>query len=280
MADIYGTKGNDELTGQNVNDRVFGWARGGNANSPSGNDYLRGGFGYDKVIGGTGNDTLYGDYGGDSKYGTGLDKKRNDLLDGGTGNDYLFGDDSNDTLYGGYGNDYLDGGEGSDTLYGGAGNDKLYETGVSGTNYLDGGYGDDSLTGSDARDYLVGGSGNDTLNALYNDDTLVGGAGVDEFYVPSQYGTYTTTILDFSVADETIITGGFGPYLTPSSIITPEQLAFGTAASEPDDRFVYNLQTGELTFDSDGSGAFPQEKFAFLSPGLALTYQDIYVGLP
>jgi Ca2+-binding RTX toxin-like protein len=47
MAVTFGTTGSDTRTGTGVSDTIFGWARGGNATSPSGNDTLNGGGGND-----------------------------------------------------------------------------------------------------------------------------------------------------------------------------------------------------------------------------------------
>ena len=103
MAIIYGTTGSDRRNGTQGNDTIYGWARGGNASSPSGNDALNGLAGNDTLYGGDGNDTVDG---GDG----------NDYLDSGYGNDTLYGRDGNDTLYGRDGSDTLTGGPGADTF--------------------------------------------------------------------------------------------------------------------------------------------------------------------
>ncbi len=92
MAIIFGTTGPDRRNGNSVNDTIYGWAEGGNANSPSGNDTLNGFDGNDDLFGGTGNDSLNGGAG-------------NDTLDGGRGNDTLNGGAGTDTLIGSIGND-------------------------------------------------------------------------------------------------------------------------------------------------------------------------------
>jgi len=73
-----GTKGADDLTMSDGNDRVF--ARGGDdtVDGGAGNDRLRGGRGHDELSGGEGNDRLRG----------GQD---DDYLDGGEGDDYING---------------------------------------------------------------------------------------------------------------------------------------------------------------------------------------------
>lgn len=66
MATKYGTKNPDLINGTNQNDNIFGWAKGGNANSQSGEDTLHGAGGNDKVSGGTANDILSGGAGEDT----------------------------------------------------------------------------------------------------------------------------------------------------------------------------------------------------------------------
>ncbi len=72
---IYGTSGNDTLTGNAYNNCIYGYA---------GDDSLYGSGGHDKLYGGSGNDSLYGGDGNDCLYGgSGFD-----YLDGGPGTDY------------------------------------------------------------------------------------------------------------------------------------------------------------------------------------------------
>jgi VCBS repeat-containing protein len=88
-------------------------------NAGNGNDVVYGTGGEDTLSGGNGNDLVYGLDGHDSLYGD----NGNDSLYGGAGSDVLHGDNGNDLLDGGTGNDVLDGGNGNDTLTGGAGAD-------------------------------------------------------------------------------------------------------------------------------------------------------------
>ena len=168
MAVIYGTQGPDTRNGTKGNDTIYGWARGGNASSPSGNDTLNGAFGNDTVFGGTGNDSLLGGLGQDNLYG-------------GLGNDSVKGDDGNDKLYGEAGSDFLGGGKGNDSLYSGAGDDTLY----GGPN------GNDFLFGGEGNDKLFGEAGNDTLNGGLGIDTLNGGTGNDTYIIDGTFGSST-----------------------------------------------------------------------------------------
>ncbi|MDP2902406.1 MAG: hypothetical protein Q8N96_04785 [Methylovulum sp.] len=88
------------------------------------------------------------------------------ILNGGNGDDVLTGNVRNDTISGGAGNDTLNGGNGNDKLDGGADKDKLN-----------------------------GGKGN---------DVLIGGAGKDSFIFNTALIGNIDTLVDFSVADDTL----------------------------------------------------------------------------
>jgi len=156
------------------------------------------------------------------------------LLSGGGGNDILWGQDGNDTLWGGAGNDTLNGGAGNDKLSGGAGND-----------------------------ILSGGAGN---------DILTGGAGKDTFKFESlTYGI--DSITDFvSGADRlqlaqaelsellTEMRNSGGPLSAPRFVANDTGVA-----TDANQRIIYNLKTGALYYDYDGSGSGVAVQFATLS---------------
>ncbi len=102
----------NQLIGQDGNDRLIGGQGDDKLLGNEGNDRLLGRRGDDEVFGGAGDDRLSGDRGAD-------------VLDGGEGNDRLFGNRGEDVLIGGAGQDVLKGGAGADILDGGAGNDLL-----------------------------------------------------------------------------------------------------------------------------------------------------------
>ncbi len=83
-----------------------------NIEGGSGNDTITGDDNNNKLWGGVGNDILYGG-------------KGNDVLNGDGGNDILYGGDGNDTLNGGEGNDTLYGGKGADVFNGGGNEDTV-----------------------------------------------------------------------------------------------------------------------------------------------------------
>lgn len=91
---IYGTTGNDTITGTASDDVIYGLA------------------GNDTLYGEVGNDTLYGDAGADTLKG----RDGNDIMYGGADVDYLEGGNGDDILFGGLGADTLKGSAGVDTF--------------------------------------------------------------------------------------------------------------------------------------------------------------------
>jgi len=79
----------------------------------------RGGFGDDNLTGTNGNDRIFGFFGDDTM--DGLDGR--DLLSGGLGDDIIDGGAGNDVIFGGLGHDIMTGGEGDDLISGGLGTD-------------------------------------------------------------------------------------------------------------------------------------------------------------
>lgn len=152
---IYGTEGNDKLTGTAGNDLIFGL---------EGNDTLRGGGGEDCLVGNEGNDSIYGEY-------------SEDVLLGNTGDDKLYGGLNDDLIYGGEGNDTVSGGENDDLIYGGGGSDNL--AGDNQDDQIYGGEGADIIKGGKGNDRLFGESGNDNLQGGSEEDYLDGGEGKD-----------------------------------------------------------------------------------------------------
>ncbi len=143
---MYGTDGDDTLTGGPGRDIIFG----GN-----GDDLIDGGGGNDVLCGGNGEDHIIG---GDGE----------DYIDGGYGNDLLEGGELHDVIHGRAGSDVIRGGPGPDLLFGDLLDDDVY--GEGGNDILIGGHGNDFLHGGDNNDFMRGDTGH---------DTFVGGTGTD-----------------------------------------------------------------------------------------------------
>lgn len=111
-----GTFGDDDLTGDTGDDRIYGQL---------GDDVITGGSGFDHVFGDMGSLTvsspLVTEPGGGTRYTAALvspDAGGADTIRAGTQDDVVFGGAGNDTISGNAGDDHLEGNGGRDTLYG------------------------------------------------------------------------------------------------------------------------------------------------------------------
>ncbi len=210
-AAIFGTSGNDTLTGTRDPDCIFDLA---------GNDTLKGSHGAYKMDGGAGTDTAsYIDSPGsvevDLSISTGQAAPGDNHSDGDVlsnienirGSDYpdtLTGDSNANNIRGGNGDDTVEGGDGGDTLWGegGTGDTLSYassdaavtvniaaktasgghaqgDTGLGGFENLIGSAHDDTLTGTSSANEIEGGAGDDTISGGGGNDVIEGGAGSD-----------------------------------------------------------------------------------------------------
>ena len=203
---LTGDAGDDTLAG----DSIFGLPG-------EGDDQLLGENGNDRLFAGGGNDVLDGGTGDDTLYGDGLftlfefANLQPSLL---PGNDVLYGRDGNDYLDGGAGDDLLDGGIGNDALAGGNGEDFLF--GGAGNDSLNGGAGNDQVLGEDGDDSLSGGSRNDVLNGGAGNDTLSGDEGDDTYIFGRWYGRDTIVDSHFNLSDFDIVQ--FTPDVLPGDV--------------------------------------------------------------
>ena len=127
----------------------------------------------------------------------------------------------------------------------------------------------------------MGGGGSDLLDGGLAADTLTGGAGGDSFRFSTALGNGNVDwIKDFKVSDDTILLDN----LIFTSVGGEGALALGAfyrsaagVAHDADDRIVYETDTGNLFFDSNGNAAGGSTQFAVISPGLALTNTDFLI---
>lgn len=239
-------------TGNSIANVIYGDAEG--------NDTIYGLSGDDYIVSGGGNDTIEGGNDDDAIYGEGGD----DEIDGDNGFDYLFGGAGDDTIRGGNQDDFIGGGDDDDKLYGNNHNDTLY--------------------GDAGADKLFGGSGNDTLNGGTGNDSLKGDAGIDVFVFDTTLDATTNVdkIVDFTHGVDRIALSADifeGLSIEPSTMDTLAAVNFraGTAALDADDRIIYNAANGAISYDEDGVGGVAAIKFATVTAGLTVTYQDFIV---
>lgn len=263
---INGLEGNDTLEGRGGNDVLLGGA---------GNDVLKGGAGSDRMFGGAGNDTYYADSSDGianlvENAGEGRDRvvvgnswelgaNFEELVFTGSTNAAGLGNALNNLLVGNTGSNYLNAGDGNDELSGGSGNDILI-----------GGNGNDNLTGGGGADRIEGGPG---IN------NAIGGGGADVFVlsmVPG--GVNVTNILDFLPRTDKIELDRsvFANLNAGTTLGAPFFHAGpGATATFVEHRIIHDTSTGNLYYDSDGTGAAAQVLIANLSlSGGTLSHTD------
>lgn len=290
---LVGLTGNDSLIG-GAGDDTLGGGRG--------DDVLDGGLGGDRMIGGDGNDRFVVDNALDvvveanANAATGgvdvvvsyrgaytLDANVENGEIAATGAANLTGNALANVLIAGVGDNAIDGGAGIDTVsYANStaavtiklGLTTAQATGGSGADTLTnienlaGSYFNDTLWGSATDNRISGGAGDDTIHGRAGNDVLDGGAGHDTFVFDTALGvTNVDTIQSFNVADDTINLENTGIFsaLTAIGALSAGAFNTGAAATEADDRIVYDTATGALYYDADGNGAGAAVRFATLT---------------
>ena len=306
---LSGNDGDDTLEGGEGDDSIDGGSGDDTASysSSSGAVTVSLALSGAQATGGAGSDTLIGI---EHLTGSGF----NDVLTGNSGANVLRGGAGDDLLDGGASNDLLDGGIGSDTATyasasngvqvslenvgaqdtGSAGSDTLTDienltgsgfadllTGNASINRLSGGGGNDTLAGRGGNDFLVGGDGDDFLYGGEGSDTLTGSGGSDRFIFDVSVSSGVDQIADFGAGDSIHLDGlVFGGIV--DGALAASAFAQGSAATSSAHRIVYDSATGQIFYDSDGSGSSAAVLFATVTAGTALTASSfvIFNGAP
>lgn len=120
-------------------------------------------------------------------------------------------------------------------------------------------------------DILNGGSGNDVLDGAVDStgkDQFVGGTGDDVYGVYNSATEGIDAINDFGNGDDQlrIYSNGFGGAggVGAAGLLASARFTIGTAATNIDQRFIYDNAFGDLFFDLDGSADGTQIKIAQL----------------
>lgn len=268
-------------TGNEVGNEISGNSGANLLKGLAGNDTLRGNAGDDILDGGDGDDTLYGGDGDDTlKGGAGKD-----TLKGGKGNDtYYFeeGDvmiedpnggidtvhvSSNHVLNTNFENLILDG----NGNFSGTGNSLANEIrGNGGNNILKGNAGNDRLFGAAGDDVIAGGDGDDWLDGGLGHDRLTGGSGKDSFVFGAAFQAASKTtkgasaatiasasdiVTDFTKGDDTIVLSrSCFSALNQGDSLSAKGFLLGNGKATSATRIIYDVKTGNLFYDADGSG--------------------------
>jgi Ca2+-binding RTX toxin-like protein len=289
---LVGGSNDDQLFGGNGADRLFGG--GGNDSltgglaTDTGTNRLFGGQGSDsyfitstrdqvtEVAGGTGTDAVFSDI----SYTLGADVENLTLTGiaplNGTGNALA------NRINGNSGDNILDGGAGADTMEGGLFNDiYIVDNALDVVNEAAGfAQGTDTVrstvtytlsdnvenlefqgsaaisgTGNDQANVITGNGQSNILNGGLGSDTLTGGSGPDAFVFSTALGaTNIDHITDFGrAADKIHLDDAIFTAFTPGNV-GGGRFINGTVALQTDDQLLYDLATGTLRYDADGSG--------------------------
>ena len=170
------------LTGNDLDNFLYGNSNSNALVGGAGNDYLNAGAGADGLFGGEGNDILIGGTGADEMYG-------------GAGDDIIHVDNVSDTVH-----EFA--GEGTDTVY-------LYISSLTLAANVENAVArtaiSTTLTGNELANVLTGNNAADTLTGLTGADILTGGGGNDRFVFTaiedSSPGSGIDQITDFATGD-------------------------------------------------------------------------------
>ncbi len=303
-ADIMdGGAGDDLIYVDNAYDRVFESIGAGNDRVIASTTYM--------LAAGQEIETLSTDWTGGSAAIDLAGNERNQNIYGNDGANFLDGREGNDVLQGHGGNDILYGGAGADEMYGGAGDDVFYVDNGSGGGdlaYESVGQGSDrvlagssytllggqeietlstdwnagttgiNLTGNEFGQAIYGNAGVNELDGKGGADTLLGGGGADVFlFTTGLGGGNVDQIADFVSGVDDIYLDDAIFSAVGRGALAAGSFATGTAATDADDRIIYDPATGNLFYDADGNGAAAAIMFASLGAQTTLFASDIIV---
>ena len=136
----------------------------------------------------------------------------------------------------------------------------------------------ENLKGGIFDDFFIGDADANRLAGALGADTLVGAGGADSFLFDTALGGGNVdTIADFAAGDDTIVLDDAAFAGLGLGALAAGAFRVGTAATDGDDRIVYNQATGALLFDADGNGIGAAVQFATLQGAPVITASDFTV---
>ncbi|MBP1858880.1 calcium-binding protein [Rhizobium herbae] len=139
----------------------------------------------------------------------------------------------------------------------------------------------DKLYGNSLENHFKAGGGNDLLSGGLGNDILHGEGGKDIFLFDTALNASTNvdSIQDFNVAADTIrLDHDIFAALATGALAAAAFRANTTGlAGDSSDRIIYETDTGELYYDSNGNAAGGGVHFATISNKAALTVADFFV---
>jgi len=310
---LFGGSGNDYLDGGAGNDYLDGGTGNDTMVGGIGNDVFRVDSAGDIVVEGAGGGTLDEvvtsvSYALAAGADVELMQTNNSAL---ATSINLIGNAASQTLVGNAGINNLVGGGGNDVLRGFGGNDNYFVDSqsdiideVAGGGTLDRVYttatfvlaADDNIefmattnsalttainfAGNALNQTIVGNAGSNVIYGGLGNDNLQGLGGADFFVFDTALGANNIdTLSDFSVADtmrleNSIFTGLIGAGALSAAQFTANTTGLATSANQ---HIIYETDTGNLYYDSNGNAAGGSVLFAHLGSGLALTSADFFI---
>ncbi|MFZ2266607.1 MAG: calcium-binding protein, partial [Azonexus sp.] len=149
---------------------------------------------------------------------------------------------------------------------------------------------DNQLIGNGAANVLDGGAGNDTLKGGLGNDLLAGGAGADIFRFDTSLSASNNvdTLMGFSSGEGDKIQCENAVFTKLATLVELSSGRFelaagqfvceaGVRAHQVDDYILYDLNTGNLYYDADGSGAGVAVQFATIVGQPSVSNTDFFV---
>jgi Ca2+-binding RTX toxin-like protein len=137
-----------------------------------------------------------------------------------------------------------------------------------------------NLTGNGFNQIINGNSGVNIINGGAGNDTLRGYGGADFFDFTTAFGaTNVDRLLDFSSDDTIRLENAIFTALAGTGTLTANQFTSNTSglATSATQRIIYESDTGNLYYDSNGNAAGGSVLIAQLNTGLVLTNSDFSI---
>ena len=251
--------GNITMQGNNLNNLIIGNAGNNTFNARAGDDTIMAGGGNDRI----------------DMFGNGFASYGNEVVDGGAGIDNID--------FSGYAKSGIVVNLATGQISGG-GDGGLGTVAISNVERVITGAFNDRFTGNSGANTFDGRGGNDTLSGGGGNDTLTGGTGNDFFVFDTAPGSGNVErVTDFSSAPDQLqfenavftAIGGAGTFAASDGRFWAA--AGATSGHDANDRVVYNVSTGSLYYDADGSGAGASQLVATFQGNPAIAATDITV---
>ncbi len=141
-----------------------------------------------------------------------------------------------------------------------------------------GSIGGDTIATLGGADVVNAGRGADIIKGGAGRDILTGGRGADVFEFSTVAGPANRDVLrDFTPGSDRLMLDVDVFSALAEGALLAEAFRVGSAATDADDRIIYDRTTGRVFYDADGVGGADQVIFAQATAGLRLTVADFVV---